>query len=241
MRTSFSDQFFKTLDAAHAGVVGVSARIQEEAQLPAILPEWFAALWHVIRATETTLRRCVERLEACAGDTFEQGLLAFYRHKLVDEADHDAWLLADLAHVGMTRASLDRTLPAAPITALVGSQSYLIDYVHPAAYLGYLCLLEGYMMDAPQLETLVRESGAPREAFATVAFHATEDILHRKDLERILAAVPEDAFLRRAILANGIRCTAFVCQALEDMLARACAREPGSAGAVRPATAACAS
>jgi hypothetical protein len=241
VKTPFSDPFFSTLDAAHRGIVGVGAEIQMEARLPAILPEWFTALWHVIRATEPTLQRCVARLESCQGDAFEQDLLAFYRHKLVDEADHGVWLLADLEHLGMTRASLDRTLPAAPITALVGSQTYWIDYVHPAAYLGYMALLEGYMPDPSQLEMLIETSGAPREAFATVAFHATEDIGHRKDLERILDAVPQDAFLREVILANGIRCADYFCQALEGMLARARAREARSAGRSAPANAVCAS
>jgi len=239
--SSFSNSYFSTMDAAHQGIVGVSSRIQEEGLFRAILPDWFASLWHVIRATEPMLQRCADRLEATEQDEFERRLLAYFHHKLEDEADHGAWLLADLEHVGMSRESLDRTLPAAPIVAMVGSQSYWIDYVHPAVYLGYIGLLEGYTATPEGVEAVIRGSGAPREAFSTYEFHATEDIEHRKDLERILDAVPEDEFLRRALVANGIRCSAYYCQALEGMLAYARTRSTADVGVAAPTTAACAS
>jgi hypothetical protein len=213
------------MDQAHEGMVGVASQIHQEQLLPQILPDWFAALWHIIRATEPTLQNCVDRLESSEDGAFVQSLSAYYRHKLVDEADHGVWLLDDVEHVGMSRESLDRMLPAAPIVAMVGSQSYWIDYVHPAIYLGYIGLLEGYTVSSESVESLIRESGAPRAAFATYEFHQTEDIEHRKDLECVLDAVPEDAFLRQAIIANGIRCTANYCQAMEGMLAQARARE----------------
>jgi hypothetical protein len=161
------------------------------------------------------------------GRPVHRALRAYIHHKLEDEADHGAWLLADLDHVGLDRDALDHILPAAPITAMVGCQSYWIEFVHPAVYLGYIGLLEGYTASLDQVETVIESSGAPHAAFATYEFHQTKDIEHRKDLERILDAVPEDAFLRQAIVANGIRCTAYYCQALEGMLASARMRSTG--------------
>ena len=222
---SFSTNYFSTMDRAQPGIVGISNQIQEEARLPEVLSDWFASLWHVIRATEPMLQQCVGRLDDREDDAFVERLRGYYRHKLEDEADHGAWLLADLEHVGLDREALDRMLPAAPIVAMVGSQSYWIDYFHPAVYLGYIGLLEGYTASSDGVESVIRASGAPRAAFSTYEFHATEDIEHRKDLVHILDAVPEEAFLRQAIVANGIRCAAYYAQALEGMLvrARACA------------------
>jgi hypothetical protein len=56
---SFASHYFSIMDQAHEGVVGVASQVHQEELLPQILPDWFAALWHVIRATEPTLQNSV--------------------------------------------------------------------------------------------------------------------------------------------------------------------------------------
>jgi hypothetical protein len=102
--TTFANDYFSIIDQAHEGMVGVGSQINQEKLLPEVLSDWFASLWHVIRATEPTLQNCVDRLESYEDDAFTQSLRAYYEHKLVDEADHGAWLLDDVEHVGMRGA-----------------------------------------------------------------------------------------------------------------------------------------
>lgn len=224
---SFSRDYFSTMDQAHPGIVGISSQIQQEGWLPEILPEWFAALWHVIRATEPMLQRCADRLESYEDDPF----IERYAHTSTTSSktkritERGCWRtsimwvwIATLSITSSPRHPSPRWWAASP----TGSSSSI-----PAVYLGYIGLLEGYTASLDQVETVIESSGAPHAAFATYEFHQTKDIEHRKDLERILDAVPEDAFLRQAIVANGIRCTAYYCQALEGMLASARMRSTG--------------
>jgi hypothetical protein len=131
--------------------------------------------------------------------------------------------LVDLERIGVPRAQVMARLPSASITAMVGSQYYLIDFVHPAAFLGYLALLEGYPHKPDKLERLMARTDLPAAAWSTYKLHADVDPWHREEIVEILDQVPADAALRRAIIANGLRTADWHCQALEQLAATAAA------------------
>jgi hypothetical protein len=215
----FSDEYFAHLDHVRDGIAGISAQIIENDSLGRILPEWLAMLFHITRATTPVLHHALDRTQRYdTEDAFIRALRAFYETKLREEAGHELLLLKDLERLGRPRAQVEALLAPANVTAMVGSQYYLIDFCHPAAYLGYIGLLEGYPAKPEQLEDLIRRSGIPREAWSTYKLHAEVDPWHREELEEILNQIPEnETRLRQAILANGIRSGEFYYQALEAL------------------------
>jgi hypothetical protein len=218
---TFSGDLFATLDLARDGVDAVSSELCGSDEFPRLLPEWFSILWDVIRATTPVLQRAIGRLQQMPQDDFHRALLDFYLLKVTEESGHDEMLAADLGRLGVPRESLVRRLPPAPIAAMVGSQYYLIDHVHPAAYLGYLAMLEGYPACTQKLGVAIEKSGAPPEAWSTYRMHAEVDTWHRQEIADMIDLVPEDAAIRGAILSNGLRTADYYCQALDGLVARA--------------------
>ena len=216
----FADEVFATLDAAHGELASVSGRLMAHEAFPAIMREWFVSLFHIIRAT-TPLLTLAAQTRPDSPAPWEVTLQAFYRHKLEEEAGHDTMLAKDLEHLGHTPEAIAAGLglPSAAITAMVGSQYYLIEYVHPAAYLGYMGALEGYQGSAEQVEELARRSGLPSKAFSTHRLHAQADIWHRDELEQMLEEVPPGP-VRQAIIANGVRTVGFHRMALLELGAK---------------------
>jgi hypothetical protein len=218
----FSTEVFAHLDVARDGIDAVSSELTASDAFPRLLADWFCILWDVIRATTPVLGHCQRRLDTMPQDDEFNGVLRdFYLLKLTEEHDHDQMLVGDLGRLGVAREQLQQRIPPAPIAAMVGSQYYYIDYVHPAAYLGYVGLLEAYPAKLDQLENLIERSGAPPEAWSTYRMHAEVDAWHREELAEILDRVPPDPTIRKSILSNGLRTGEFYCQALEQLLARA--------------------
>lgn len=161
----------------------------------AIAKPWLLMLFQVIQATVPVLIRA-------ADDAAEQWLADFYWGKFREERWHAAALLEDLEAAGIPHA---RSAPVNPFVAeMVGRQYYLIEFVHPIAYLGYIGLLEAFPPTLAQIDELERVSGLPSAAFRTARMHATVDVEHRKDLLAMLDAVPSEH--HALILSNGIRC-----------------------------------
>lgn len=217
----YSAELFSHLDVVRDGIEVVSAELVEAESFPRMVPDWFGTLWDIIRATIPVLKHAVRALDGHPDDDFTRALRQFYTLKLDEESGHDDMLVADLGRLGVTREELSRRIPSAAVTAMVGSQYYFIDYVHPAAYLGYVGLLEGYPAPTDQLDNLIARSGTPPEAWSTYRMHAEVDTWHRQELEAIVDLVPADASIRRAIVTNGLRAGEFYCQALEELVARA--------------------
>ena len=103
-----------------------------------LFPEWLAHHWHIVRATVPVLHYALRRLRDYERSGFISALTAYYAEKVEDEAGRDQQMLSDLGRLGVAEDDITRELPSAAVTAMVGSQYYLIDYIHPAAYLGYL-------------------------------------------------------------------------------------------------------
>jgi hypothetical protein len=217
----FSREYFGVLDQAHSGIAGISSQIIEHDSFRDVVPDFFTLLFHVIRATTPVLQYAFDQTALDAkGGGFGAVLHDFYGLKIKEESGHDVMLAKDLERLGRSRQELERELPPASIVSLVGSQYYLITFCHPAVYLGYVGLLEGYPIEGKHLQELVRRSGLPEETWSTYRVHGELDPWHREELEGILDQVPADPGLRSMIITNGLRSGEFYCQALEEILAK---------------------
>ncbi len=224
---AFSGEFFKAMEEARRPVLDAAVRAFVSAPARVFVPRWYVMLYQIIQATESVLDFALDDIQCRAPDSDRQNahrLQAFYERKLQEEHGHDRLLLDDLARVGVS-ASRVYAAPVNPFIAeMVGRQYYQIEFVHPAVYLGFIGLLEGFPPTLEQIDAIQAASGLPAEAFSCARLHAKADIGHREELAKILDEVPAE--LRPAILANGLRCAALQCAALEHLSQQEMTHDP---------------
>ncbi|GAC1571130.1 MAG: hypothetical protein NVS3B7_00820 [Candidatus Elarobacter sp.] len=130
------------------------------------------------------------------------GLREYLAVHRAEECGHEQWLLDDLGALGYRRAEVMASQPLAETVALVGSQLYVIDFMHPAGLLGYVYVMESKPPTPTWLERIRLEAGVPSEAMTFLARHGEADLVHRRELAEILDAHFADPAARRAALAG---------------------------------------
>jgi hypothetical protein len=116
---------------------------------------------------------------------FEFALRDYYRAHLQEEHGHAVWLANDLKTIGIDVKKIPLSRKA---VEMAGTQYYLIRHLHPGALLGYMAVLEGFPMPMGCVEELERAHG--KRLFRTLRYHAEHDIEHRKELFKVIDAVP---------------------------------------------------
>jgi hypothetical protein len=118
-------------------------------------------------------------------------LLAEYFPKhIIEEKEHEDWLLDDLAALGLDRRSVLERVPNRIIASMVGAQYYWISHAHPVALLGFFAVLEGHPPTADHLRAVQRRTGLPADAFRMLTYHAEVDKEHADDLYALLDRLP---------------------------------------------------
>jgi hypothetical protein len=214
----FGAEFFSAMDVAKRPTVETSIRVFTSMPAPEFVRRWYVMLYQIIRATGPVIRHASYELTYDGffkKDDFCCDLRAYFDAKESEEDGHERLLLADLARVGIHEEEAEDA-PVNPwIAEMVGRQYYLIDFVHPAAYLGFVGLLEGFPPTLAQVDAVQAASGFPAEAFSCMRLHAAADPGHRASLSKMLDEVPSD--LHADIITNGQRCAALQCAALEHL------------------------
>jgi hypothetical protein len=182
-------------------------RLWEHPQLPALLPEYFARLYHAMRTTVPMMGVARRRAEELAGVCpVAARLVPYFTKHMREEHDHDVWLLADLPHLGLEPAAVRDALPTEDVAALMGALYYWVLHVHPVTLLAYFAVTEGSPFPVALLDRLVRRRGVPRAALRTLYKHARLDRRHGAEVFRTLDALPltpahEEALAITAFLA----------------------------------------
>jgi pyrroloquinoline quinone (PQQ) biosynthesis protein C len=167
---------------------------------PALLLETF----HYVKHSCALMDRAHDRLGPA-----DETLRAYLRQHRAEETGHEAWLLDDLAALGYDRAEAANSLPLAETMSMIGSQLYVIDYLHPAGLIGYVYVMESKPPTELFLSVLHEQFGVPRQAMMFLARHGEADIVHREELRDILDTCFADPNARRAALASatlGLSC-----------------------------------
>jgi Iron-containing redox enzyme len=155
-------------------------------------PVYLAAMHALIRTSVPLLEAAAAACRGrAAGDPAADLLAGYFTAHAAEERGHDQWLLEDLAALGVRRPD---TLPGAAcaqdIAALAGAQYYWIHHGHPACLLGYIAVLEGCPPDAAMVAGLPARTGLPAAGFRTLAWHASQDPAHSRELARLLERLP---------------------------------------------------
>jgi hypothetical protein len=114
----------------------------------------------------------------------------YYGKHIVEEMNHDQWILDDLKVIGIPNDQIISRKPSQIVAELVGGQYYWIYHWHPISLLGYIAVMEGYPPKREQIDYLKRLTGFPETAFQTIAKHSYLDPDHKEDLDNFLNQLP---------------------------------------------------
>jgi hypothetical protein len=205
------------------------AQLWNHPELATVYPRYLMAMHHVIRASVPLMADAMralrepDRAAAIRPDAGNRDvdrresdhLIAGYlEHHIPEETGHDEWALEDLL--------AGHPYPAA--AALAGTQYYYIRHHDPAAILGYIAQLEGYPPNEAALLAGAERTGLPVAAFRTMRKHAHLDPHHRRDLDRLIDALPPDEHRSRLIL----RAALDTAGALMTLIDQVCAGPPAA-------------
>lgn len=221
----FADEYQRVIAPALRGIAGLSAEMYELG-LARVLPQFQINHYAIQRATLPLLRFAIDRLQRFEQTEFVVQLREHFAEKIPEEKGHDEILLKDLARLGVPADEARQHVPCAAITAMIGSQYYLIEHHHPAALVGYAGLLE-FPQGPPsreQVANLIARSGVDPKAFSNYKLHVQLDGDHFHEVAEMLNAFPEEPTLRTLVLTNSIRSGEFICQFMETVLADARSR-----------------
>lgn len=158
-------------------------------RLGELYPEFLFATYGVTMASAPAMRIAAARSADLRGDPLSATLETYYRTHAEEEEHHGEWLLADLESLGISRERVLRRLPYPSVAALVGSQYYWIQHVHPAAYLGYLAVLE-QPAEADFLREIHERTGIPLQSMSCHLRHAELDPTHVAEFDAALEDFP---------------------------------------------------
>jgi hypothetical protein len=160
-------------------------------RLPELFPGFLVAIHGSVRATVPLMEAAIRVVQqSCETDPIGALLAEYFPKHIVDERDHENWLLDDLEAVGLDRRSVLQRVPNRTIASMVGAQYYWIFHAHPVALLGFFAVLEGHPPTVDHLRTVQRRTGLPAEAFRMLTYHAQVDREHADDLYALLDRLP---------------------------------------------------
>jgi hypothetical protein len=178
-----------TLSLTQGRLTELIRRVWYHPRLAEVYPEFLFATYGVTMASAPAMRYAADRCDDLGNDPLREQLRAYYQEHAEEEQNHGEWLLSDLASLGIARERVLQRLPYPSVAALVGSQYYWIQHVHPVAYLGYLAVLES-PTEAGFLYEVHARTGIPLSSMSCHLRHAELDLTHVAELDAEIDALP---------------------------------------------------
>lgn len=178
-----------TLSLAQNRLTQLIREVWYHPRLGNLYPEFLFASYGVTTASAPAMLMAARQCEKLQDDPLREPLRAYYLEHAEEERDHGEWLLGDLESLGIGRERVLGRLPYPAAAALVGAQYYWIRHAHPAAYLGYIAVLES-PTDADFLREVHERTGIPLESMSCHLQHAELDVEHVAEFDAVLDAFP---------------------------------------------------
>lgn len=112
-------------------------------------------------------------------------LQSYFAKHLAEEVGHEEWVLNDLEELGYDRKAVESSRPLSETLNLIGSQLYIINYMHPAGLLGYVYLMESTPPNELSLAFL-EAHGIGAGAMTFLSRHGETDQRHSRELRDML-------------------------------------------------------
>lgn len=149
-------------------------------------------VYQIIRASDDLL--CIAYNKTMPDNPYA----GYLKQHIEEETDHEKWLRADLKSGGM--CDVEKLLPIAQASMLVGMQYYRLKYYTKYSLLGYMAVLECFPMPISAVEQLEHWHGV--DLIRTLRYHAVHDVDHGADLLAIVDGLDDEQF--QAVIDNAI-------------------------------------
>jgi hypothetical protein len=187
--------------------------------------DYLQTMHQMVRATVPLMAAGIARCEQLvsrqpAGDPVAEGVLAYLKKHIHEEAGHDDWVRQDLELICADADELLSAMPGAAIAEAVGAQYYWLAHHHPVCLLGHIAVLEGYPGSAELPKRLAARTGHPDKAFRTMHVHAVLDQKHRDELFEAIDALPLTARHHSVLGLSAMHTIASVAAVFESLAGR---------------------
>lgn len=186
---SRSSRLRSALSLTRSRLTDLIGEVWYHPRLGELYPEFLFASYGVTAASAPAMYMAAQRCQELNDDPLCRPLRDYYLEHAEEERDHGEWLLSDLHSLGIDRDRVVGRLPYPGAAALVGSQYYWIRHVHPAAYLGYIAVLES-PTDAAFLREVSERAGIPLSSMSCHLRHAELDPGHVAEFDAALDLFP---------------------------------------------------
>ena len=187
-------------------------------RLDLLYPEFLFSTYGLTLASAPAMRTAARLCrEQPGGDPLHHWLEEYYIEHAEEEDGHADWLLEDLASLGISRERAIGRLPYASVAALVGSQYYWMNHVHPIAYLGYIAVIET-PAQIDFLQEVSRRTGIPLSSMSCHYRHAELDPGHVAEFDAALDSLPLSAAHQELITVSAITTISHLEQVFTDIL-----------------------
>ena len=190
MSSSNSDVLWAKIRLAEGRLNAASDEFWNHPELARLLPIFLVQLHRVMQAGLHLMQTARDRSLALPDDPVARIVAPYLEQHILEEKDHDDWLLDDIGTLGITPAQVASTPPLPAVVSLLGAQYFWALHIHPVTVFGYLIVLEGYPPLAEQLEAIRKRTRLPKTAFRFLIAHADNDPHHIADLNRTLDSMP---------------------------------------------------
>lgn len=218
--TTESRRLHNKLELLLPGMLATGRRLIGHPGLREIYPEFLVMTYGIVRATVPLMETALTTARMLPDDRVAVLLADYLEHHIPEERGHDDWLLADLESIGVPRDRVLNRVPSPTIAALVGSQYYWVQHIHPVGLLGYMAMFEGYPPVRQEIDQVQAATGYGPEAFRTHLLHADLDAHHGDDLDLLLDSLPLTEQQRTLIGLSAIASVQLNTQAQQELLDR---------------------
>jgi hypothetical protein len=218
--TTESRQLRNKLELVLPALLATDRRLIGHPDLRGVYPEFLVMVHGIVRATVPLMETALTTARTLPDDQVAALLADYLEHHIPEERGHDDWMLTDLESIGVPRDQVLHRIPSPTIAALVGSQYYWVQHVHPVGLVGYMAMFEGYPPARQDIEQMQAATGYGPEAFRTHLFHADLDPHHGDDLDDLVDSLPLTEQQRTLIGLNAIASVQLMTQAHQELLDR---------------------
>ncbi len=151
----------------------------------AFLADLYHIVWHFCPIMASAASRC--------GDDLRQVRYQLYEN-VEEEKGHENWVENDIRAVGGDAEAVKRSLPSAPVQAMIGFNYHNSERIHPCSVLGMLYSLEVISSVyggrvAAAIQKSLKMPGP--EGFTFLESHASMDIDHMAKLKDLIKTIDD--------------------------------------------------
>ena len=206
------------LAVVHPLLKNTALRLWSEEKANRAYPLYLKTMHSVVRSAVPLMEEGFKRASQLASSCRNMKMLADYleQHK-EEERGHDQWIMEDLQATGSPTDDVLSVMPNPAVAELVGAQYYWLFHHSPFSVLGHIAALETYHPPIGFARYLQKQTGYPADAFRTITRHERLDIVHKRDLYRLIDRLDMDGSTEKTITLSALHTMTMAVKVLEGV------------------------